>query len=367
MSSAPVKQVLVISLGGAGDGLMATPLLSALRAQWPETAVDVLVMQGAAARDMFAGNPVVRECVLHDFMHAPAWRSLALGIKLRRRRYDISFTVMPQNRFEYNLITWLIGARRRVGFDFAIRCGALGGLFLTDRVAEDTQAHLIDNNLRLLSEGIGLAPASFTPALALPLASEHRAFAGRVIREQGLAEKRVIGFHPGTGTTKNLVLRRWAPEKWARLAQLLTVDADCRILLFGSPDEAPLREEIRRHAGLRPEQLQDAPAQSILDAAALLARLDCLVCCDTLLTHLAAAVGTPEVVIMGPTPHTSVYPHGVPHRIVRLGFACSPCYGYSRHGIRCTHPQPLACLTGITPERVQDAVVSLLAEVERGG
>lgn len=362
MSTAIPDRVLVISLGGAGDCLMAAPLVRELHAQWPQTPIDVLVMQGTAAHDVMASAPGVRECMLHDFARESAARSLACCLRLRKRRYDLSLTVMPQNRLEYNLITWLIGARRRMGFDYAVRCGAFGRLLLTDVVPEDPQAHLIDNNLRLVTEALGL-PLILSPVLALPPGGLAPGNTDRVLRERGLPAAGLIGLHPGSGTTKNLALRRWAPENWARLAQLLAEGGDRTILLFGSRDEQPLRDDIRRLAGLPAGRLQDAPPGSILETGALLQRVSVLVCGDTLLTHLAAAAGTPEVVIMGPTPHTSVYPYGVPHRIVRLGLTCSPCYGYSRHGIRCTHPQPLACLTGITPDLVRQSVDSLLAEV----
>lgn len=354
------RQVLVIALGGAGDGLMATPLLSALRAHWPQAAVDVLVMQGAAARDMVAGHPAVRACILHNFMREPWRRSLALCRQLRRRHYDLSFTVMPQNRLEYNAITFLIGARRRLGFTFSIPCGAMGRWLLTDLVPEDPLAHLVENNLRLLREGLGV-PAAEAP-LQLPVTAAHRLHAQAFMRDLGLAGRRVIGLHAGSGTTKNLAQRRWPPERWAALARRLAAGGDDAFLMVGSADEQPLRDVIRGLAGLPAERLLDLPPMPILDAAAVIGELDALVCCDTLLTHVAAAMGTPCVVIMGPTPHTSVYPWQTPHRIVRVGMTCSPCYGYSRHGIRCTHPEPMACLTRIEPEQVADAVASLLAE-----
>lgn len=273
---------------------------------------------------------------------------------------------MPQNRLEYNRITGLIGARCRVGFEFAIRVGAMPRLFLTRRVPESTLVHVVDNNLRLLTEGLGLrAPAAAIP-LELHLTPEEHRTAERWLRDQGLASRPLIGLHPGTGTTKNLALRRRPAERWAELARMLAARTPERaILLFGGPAERDLRETIRGQAGLPPDRLLDAPAGGIRDAAALMARLQCLVCTDTLLTHMGAALGVPQVVIMGPTPHTSVYPYGVPHRIVRLGMVCSPCYGYSRHGIRCTHPQPLACLTGIATTTVAAAVCALLEEANR--
>jgi ADP-heptose:LPS heptosyltransferase len=359
------RQVLVIALGGAGDGLMATPLLSALRAHWPQAAVDVLVMQGAVARDMVAGHPAVRECILHPFMREPWWRSLAVCRKLRRRRYDLSLTVMPQNRLEYNAVTFLIGARRRLGFAFCLPCGAMGRWLLTDLVPEDPLSHLVENNLRLLSEGLGV-PAPSAP-LQLPVSASHRRAAQALLRDLGLAGRRVIGLHAGSGTTKNLAQRRWPTERWAALARGLAATGDDAFLMVGSTDEQPLRDAIRGHAGLPADRLLDLPPMPILDAAAVIGELDVLVCCDTLLTHVAAAMGTPCVVIMGPTPHASVYPWQAPHRIVRLGMTCSPCYGYSRHGIRCTHPEPMACLTRIEPAQVAAAVTSLLAETGNRG
>lgn len=355
------RRILLISLGGAGDGLMATPLLRPLRARWPEAVIDVLVMQGEVARAMFAGNPDVHECLLHDFMRASRAGSLAFCWRLRCRRYDLSVNVMPQNRLEYNVVAFLIGARRRLGFSFSIRCGGLEHWLLTDRVQEDTQAHLVQNNLNLLREGLGL-DVSGEAALVLPRTDDARAAADHSWRASGLEGRVVLGLHAGSGTTKNLVLRRWPPAKWAELARQLAADPRCTMLLLGSPDEQPLRDEIRRLANLPLEQLRDAPAMPVLHSAEVIARLDALICTDTLLTHLAAATQTPCVVIMGPTPHTSVYPWRTPHRIVRLGLTCSPCYGYSRHGIRCTHPQPMACLAGITPPMVAAAVASLLHE-----
>ncbi len=361
VDATPPRRILLIALGGAGDGLMATPLLRPLHACWPEAAIDVLVMQGEAARAMFAGHPLVRETILHPFMTVP-WRdSLACCRSLRRRRYDLSLTVMPQNRLEYNLVTRLIGARRRLGFDYAIRCGAMGRWLLTDRVPEDPAAHLIENNLRLLREGLGIpAPDG---ALELPLGAEAQAVADAFWRTHDLGGRVVIGLHPGSGTTKNLALRRWPPAAWADLAaRLVAADARRTLMLLGSPEEQALRATIRAQARLSPERLLEPPPMPILATSALIGRLDQLICTDTLLTHLAAAVHTPAVVIMGPTPHTSVYPWRTPHRIVRLGLPCSPCYGYSRHGIRCTHPEPFACLTHITAVQVQGAVDALLVE-----
>jgi lipopolysaccharide heptosyltransferase II len=358
----PAK-VLVISLAGAGDTLMATPLLRELRAAWPQARIDVLVMQGVTARDILGGNPAVDRILYHNFMAEPFLRSVAYCLRLRRERYDLSFSVMPQNRLEYNGVAWLAGARRRIGFDFAVKCGALERWLQTDLVREDIAAHLVDNNLRLFTEGAGrpLAAAPHRLELAIPPAADRAAadwLAARV-PEGGLC----VGFHPGSGTTKNLALRRWDPSHWAALARRMAERHGAHILLFGAAEEQELRDRIIREAGQPDGRVLSVEPQPILQAAALIRRMRLFVCCDTLLTHIAAAAGVPTVVIMGPTPHTSVYPYGVPHRIVRLGLPCSPCYAYSRHGIRCTNAVHLRCLKDLAPEQVAAAADDLLGEV----
>ncbi len=358
-----VKNILVICLAGVGDVLMSTPLLRELSQHFEEAEIDVLVMQGEPAAAILEGNVHVRERMLFDFRKEPFSRSFRFCLGLRRRRYDLSFTVMPQNRLEYNIISALIGARSRIGFRFTISCGAMPSLFFSRAVPEDPDIHLIDNNMRLLTEGLGIAATSDAPVMDLHMPGSSRAKAEAFIADFDLRGKTLVGLHAGTGSTKNLSIRRWPADCWAQLGGLIGEDDQARVIVMGSQEEGPLVQSIIEGSGLPPDRILASPPGTLQDAAALIARFDCLVCCDTLLTHMAAAVGVPEVVIMGPTPHTSVYPYGVPHRIVRTGIACSPCYGYSRHGIRCTHDVKMKCLKDITPEMVKQALDERRAEV----
>jgi heptosyltransferase-2 len=123
-------------------------------------------------------------------------------------------------------------------------------------------------------------------------------------------------------------------------------------LIFGSSNEDELRKDIIVKSGLEPDKIIGIPYGSVLDSAALISKLEAFICCDTLLTHIAAAMQIPQLVIMGPTPHTSVYPYNAPHKIIRADIDCSPCYGYSRKGIKCTHENKMKCLKDITPEVV---------------
>ena len=354
-----VQKILVLCLAGAGDALMATPLFKELRLGFPEAKVDAVVMQGRAAVDVLTGNPNVDEIFYHNFMRESLWASWRFCSRLRWLKYDLLLMPMPQNRLEYNLVAWLIGARERLGFNYHIRCGALGNLLLTKLVAEDTQAHVVTNNLRLFSEGLGLPLQEQKHKLELFLGAEDWSWADRFLEGHKLAGRVLVGFHPGSGVTKNLMLRRWPAAYWSELARLLAEDPRVTILLYGSDEELALREEILAAAGLAPERMIIVRTKNVKETAALIARMACLVCNDALLMHLAAALAVPSVVVVGPTPSSS-YPYNVEHRVVRLSLSCSPCYGYSRYGIRCTNARLMKCIREIKPAMVLAAVQDLL-------
>lgn len=364
----PPRRILAISLAGAGDTLLATPLLHELRTAFPAAEIDVLTMQGVAPREVLDGNPALSVWRHFDFLSEGRARSVAFCLSMRRRAYDLSFTVMPQNRLEYNVITRLIGARERLGFEFRCDCGARPRRFLTRAIPEDRRLHVVDNNLRLFTEGLGLPLASADPRPCLFPAAEHEAAADAFCAGPPARDRRRVGFHPGSGTTKNLALKRWPPAHWADLARrVAAADPQAYIVLFGNADEIALRREIATASCLPPDRIGMAPDGAVRATAALIRRMACFVCGDTLLTHVAAAVGTPTVEIVGPTDPVATGPYKVPHRIVRLGLPCSPCYFFSKHGIACTHATPMACLTGLDAARVETAVLELIRETGQSG
>lgn len=356
-----LDRLLVLALGGAGDSLMLAPLLEELRAIQPAARLDVLVMQGRSAAELMGAIPAVTEVLHHDFRSAGRWASLRFCQTLRRRRYDCVISPMPHHRLEHNLIAWLIGGGVRVGFRYAINSGALPRWFLHRTIAEDTRRHIVENNLRILPELLGrpLVFAGHRLRITVPEAARVRAVQALAALPEGAVR---IGLHPGSGTTKNLELKRWPVQLWAALIDQLRQDrpAASLVLLCG-PGEEALCDTILGFVRSDPVGILRLPVMPILDMAAVLEGLDAVVCCDNLITHLAAAVDTPTVAIYGPTSHVHASPYGVRHRVVRTGIACSPCYGYSRHGIRCTNAVFLRCLRELEPALVATALRDLLA------
>jgi ADP-heptose:LPS heptosyltransferase len=102
--------------------------------------------------------------------------------------------------------------------------------------------------------------------------------------------------HPGAKTGA----RRWPPERFAAVARA-EVGAGRRVVVTGSPDERGLARVVATAAGL-PGEAVLAGRTDLRGLAAVVAGAGRVVAGDTGVGHLATAVGTPSVLLFGPTP-----------------------------------------------------------------
>jgi len=102
-------------------------------------------------------------------------------------------------------------------------------------------------------------------------------------------------------------LKRWPTERFAAAADRLAADTGRPLLLVDGPQHAvgdALRSALRGEA--RVVRVGAIPLRRL---AALLERCGILVCNDTGIMHMAAAVATPVVAVFGPTsPHIYLPP-----------------------------------------------------------
>jgi ADP-heptose:LPS heptosyltransferase len=102
--------------------------------------------------------------------------------------------------------------------------------------------------------------------------------------------------HPGAASPA----RRWPPERWAAIVRA-EAHGGRRVVVTGSPREVGLARWIAAAAGLGPESVH-AGRTGLLDLLGLVSAARRVICGDTGVGHLATAVGTPSVILFGPTP-----------------------------------------------------------------
>ena len=331
-------KILVIALSGIGDALMFSPALKLLSDAAPDSEIDILVML-KGAKDIFERNKRINKVIHYDFLNKGIFNSLKFVLGLRKK-YDASINVYPSNRMEYNVISFLIGAKKRAGVEYLRKNAQNFGFLNNIRFTEEDTLHNVQTNIVLVEK---LLDVEFDeePDLEFPLSKEDISYASSYLTNLRIAEGDItIGFHPGCATMKNHILRRWEPDKFAELGKKLINDYDAKILIFGGPDENELKKSIndKINSGLAHNQSLNSHAvytENLAQSAAIMKSCKVFVSNDSSLMHVASAMKLNVISIIGPTNPAYIYPWNTKHKIISLGLDCSPCFIYS--------PRPLIC------------------------
>ena len=317
------RNILVIDFGQLGDVILSLPALSAVRHKFPRARLTVAVGGAAAAVVEMAGvadeTLAVDRVALRDGpKHLSVWQIGMLVRDVRRRKFD--FVIDLHSLSETNLLGFLSGAGRRL---YARRPGrSLDYLanFRPAPPAEDRAKHAIDRYLDVLAP-LGVGEVSRVPRLAVREEDGRavdellrKAMSGGRTRGARRAARGgdgpLVGIFPGAGHPS----RRWPVERFAELAWMLERNDAVRAVLFAGPEERRLVRDARP---------KFPPSTVVLDRltvpqlAAAAERVSVFVSNDTGPMHIAAAVGTPVVILMQHHPMFSCYiPLGERHRVV---------------------------------------------------
>lgn len=108
-----MKNILIIQTAFIGDVILATPVISSLRKQFPEAHISMLVRKGNES--LVTSNPELFEVLIWDKNTGKYGNLRKLVFKIRKRKFD---AVINLQRFGASgLLTWLSGAAQKIGFD----------------------------------------------------------------------------------------------------------------------------------------------------------------------------------------------------------------------------------------------------------
>ncbi len=344
-----IRKILVLEYWNLGDIVILLPFLQNLRTSFPKARISLMV--NPSVLPLLEGQELVDELIpvrvpwAQHFLRwkkynpfSPLWINLARTLlRARRQRFDLALTGRMDIRD--NLLVWLIGARRRVGYGVGG-----GGLFLTDVVTPDLRnPHRSQVWLRLL-EYLEKPIADILPRLWL--GEDERGFGARFLEENGIRENEfVLGVHPGA----RIPTRQWGDTNFAAVAARLSSRFPLKILWFRDPKQGEVPK-----SSLVPCISVALPFRHFM---AVLARCHLLVCNDSGPMHIASALGVPVVAVFGPTKAEWFGPMGDENRVViRPEFWCRPCFD------SCIFDQPY-CLRTVSTDQVVEATLSAINDV----
>ncbi|RZI40319.1 glycosyltransferase family 9 protein [Herbaspirillum sp. HC18] len=311
----PPRKIAVFRALQLGDMLCVVPALRALRAAAPMSHIVLVGLPWASSfvkrfgkylddLMVFPGLPAFPEQVPH-LNAIPNFLS-----EMQRQRFDLALQMHGDGSLTNPLLV-LFAAEHIAGYHVPGQYCPSPQTFLPWNPRE----HEVLRYLRLV-ESLGVAPQG--EHLEFPLAeADYRALQRCDLNLP--APGSYVCIHPGA----RLPSRRWLPERFAEVADRLAADG-MKIVLTGSPDEAEVVGAVRK--------LMQAPSLNLCGKtelgvlAALISRARLVVSNDTGISHLAAAVGAPSVIVScgSDTARWAPLDHQR-HQVISAGVECRPC------------------------------------------
>ena len=309
-----VDRIAVFRALVLGDLLCATPVLRVLRAAWPRAEITLIGLpwaQELAVRlpqvdrfEAFVGFPGLPE-------RSPDLDALPAFIeRMRSLRIDLMLQLHGSGSIVNPLLACM-GATRVAGF-------VDPGDFSADPDLHTTwsrSGHEIERLLQL-TDHLGLQRQGLH--LDFPVSGVDHTALNRAVPEL-VQDRPIVCVHPGA----QLPSRRWLPERFATVADELAARG-LRVVLTGTRGERPLTDAVR--CRMRHPALDLAGRTDLWTLGALIQRARLLVCNDTGVQHVAAALGTPSVAVSSGADVSRWAPlDAVRHRVVWSPAPCRPC------------------------------------------
>jgi ADP-heptose:LPS heptosyltransferase len=306
------SNLLVIDFGQMGDVVLSLPALRAIRERFPgakitvavgKTGAEVINLSGYADATLTVDRVALRD----GFTPFSIFQIFKLVKDVRRRQFD--FVIDLHSLSETNLLGFLSGANKRLYSRRPGRSLDFLSNFHPRPPLEDPKLkrHLIDRYLDVLLP-LGVRNADRLPRLRTRPANDRDV--DRILQKSRAdSGSPLIGLFPGAGHPS----RRWPLERFAELADFLVRNDQVRVMVFAGPEEEVLVSKMRT---LFPASTVILERLTVSQLASALARLTVFVSNDTGPMHIAAAVGTPVVLLLDRRAPETYLPLGERHQTI---------------------------------------------------
>jgi ADP-heptose:LPS heptosyltransferase len=337
-----LREIAVFRALQLGDLLCVVPALRALRAAAPQARITLVGLPWAESFVQRFHRYLDELLVFPGFPGLPESAPQLDKIpdffaRAQARRFDLATQLHGSGGLSNPLMVAL-GAARNAGF-------YAEGQYCPDTALFTHWADQEHEVLRYvhLMEFLGVPPQG--THLEFPLIDEDYDALSAAWPEWKQADDYVC-IHPGA----RLPSRRWPPERFARVADGLA-EQGLRVVLTGSDSERDIIDAVRRT--MEAPSLDLSGRTSLGSLAALVSHARLVVCNDTGMSHVAAGVATPSVVVSsGADPHRWAPLNAARHRFLYADAPCRPC----AHVV-CPIGHP--CALNVKSEQVLDEALAL--------
>ena len=260
-------KILVIRGGAIGDFILTLPAIAALRARFPETHLEVLgyphIVQLALAGGLVDRVQSIEARALAGFFARNGSLEPDLADYFSEFDLILSYLYDPDRIFQTNVA----------------RCSRAQFLTGPHRPKEGSEVHAARVYLQPL-ERLAIFDADPVPRLRL---------------EAQAAVPSQLALHPGSGSER----KNWPEGNWANLLERLLETEKWNLLLVGGEAEGERLQRLA--AALPPARIRVAQSLPLPELARRLRSSAAFIGHDSGISHLAAALGLPGLVLWGNT------------------------------------------------------------------
>lgn len=311
------RRILIVRLSALGDVVMASGLLPALQARFPQAEISWVCEPMCVP--LLKHNPRLKNIIVWPRgewqalwkakRYGDLWRAVrAFRAQLKAEQFDL--VLDAQGLLKSGLMAWFTGAPRRVSI--IAREGS--HLLIHERLMPPAgQDRRIGSEYRYLASYLGAKDADFQ--LDLAVGSSPNSTVTRLWHSWGQPSKLAL-LCPFTTRPQ----KHWFEDRWADLAQQLQAQGWHPVIVGGPADQ----EAAERICAKVPDLVSVAGQLKLDESVALVARGQLLIGVDTGLTHMGTALRVPTVALFG---STCPYADATAERtqILYDQLPCSPC------------------------------------------
>jgi len=336
------SRILFIELVEMGSIVLAYSLFKKTKELFPDAELFFLTFKenraAADILDVFPNKNVMT--ISSSNFPRFLFSSLCALWKLRRKKISVSIDMGLFAR-STSILSYLSGAKNRVGFFRYHHEGSYRGSYQTHKVAYNPYIHMSYNLLNLiyavtsLSEDVPLSKKQIEekdvvlPELSLSKNAKEDILAKLKQENDGIAHaKKIILLNPNASDI--IPVRRWPEDNYVELAQLLLKHEGVYIVFTGVRSERKMADIICNKIGSK-RCINFAGKTTFTELLALYNISDVLVTNDSGPVHFSTLTDIKTFAFFGPETPRLYGPLGDNCFVFYSNYACSPCISAFNH------------------------------------
>ena len=342
--------ILIIKLSAIGDVIHALPVSYAIKETYPEARLTWAVEP--PARELLVDNPYIDDILVFEKKKFKTslrgfWENFGpLRQKLKVGHFDISLDL--QGLGKSAALAYFSGASRRYG-TADMREGS--GWISKSVHGPNARGHIVERYLDVARAiGCRVERVMFPVAIA---AADQETARQRLV-QAGVPEGRAYAVLAMGANWPN---KRWPVRDYAALADWLFERRVIPVFVGGGLLDEHLIDDIIRLALVPPMNL--VGQTTLKQLAAVIAGASIVIGGDTGPVHLAAGLGVPTVMLMGPTDANRNGPYGQIENAIEVNRPCRYCW-------KRACPKGLDCLAAIHPPEVEEKIEEIWRRADKG-